>query len=91
MKKKFTINESENVMTENTAAEAMEQNLKDAGCDVKTRQKFFALADEGKTAEQLLLLSEQRERLLNRVHKDERRITCLDYLVYQMRKQNGMK
>ena len=41
MKKKFTINESENVMTENTAAEAMEQNLKDAGCDVKTRQKFL--------------------------------------------------
>lgn len=43
MKKKSTINESENVMTENTAARAMEQNLKDAGCDGKTRQKFFAL------------------------------------------------
>lgn len=74
-------------MMETTETEAIEQNLKDAGCDVKVRKKFFALAEGGKTAEQLQLLSEQRERLLKRVHRDEKRITCLDYLVFQIEKR----
>ena len=75
-------------MAENTLTEAVMQNLKDAGCDAETVKKFFALEREGKTKEQLRLLSQHRERLLGRVHRDEKRITRLDYLVYQMRKRN---
>ena len=36
-------------------------------------------------AKQLELLEHQREYLLGRVHTDERRISCLDYLIYQIR------
>mgnify|MGYP005766440089 CR=1 len=40
----------------------------------------------GKKDEQLKMLAVQRTRLLDRVHKEEKRINCLDYLVYQMTK-----
>ena len=45
----------------------------------------IALCDEGRTAEQLRLLAEQRRELLDRVHADERRIDCLDYLIYSIK------
>ncbi|HIY18971.1 MAG TPA: hypothetical protein IAA44_06170 [Candidatus Blautia avistercoris] len=40
----------------------------------------------GKKDEQLKMLAVQRTRLLDRIHKEEKRINCLDYLVYQMTK-----
>lgn len=48
------------------------------------------LTEEGmilrKRAEEIL--EHQREYLLGRVHRDERRISCLDYLVYQIQGQS---
>ena len=67
--------------------QAVIQNLKDAGCDKKTVERFMELEEEGKTKEQLDLLANHRRQLLDRVHKEEKRINCLDYLVYQMQKQ----
>lgn len=60
------------------------QNLKDAGCDPEMITDFFDKS--GKKDEQLKMLAAQRMRLLERVHKEEKRIRCLDYLVYQMTK-----
>ena len=36
---------------------------------------------------QLRLLSAHRQQLLKRLHREEKRIDCLDYLVHQLRKQ----
>lgn len=58
------------------------QNLKDAGCSEKTIGSFLASFNEKE--QQLKLLEVQRNDLLERVHKEEKRISCLDYLVYQI-------
>lgn len=62
-------------------------NLKDAGLDENTIQKFLELRGSGKTGEQYRLLSLQRASLLERLHADQYMIDCLDYLVYSMKKE----
>lgn len=64
------------------SVQAITQNLKDAGCDSKMITEFFDKNE--KKDEQLKILKRQRQRLLDRIHKEEKRIDCLDYLVYQM-------
>ena len=60
------------------------QNLKDAGCENEMIQDFLGWFDKGQKTKQLELLEHQREYLLGRVHTDEKRISCLDYLIYQI-------
>lgn len=74
-------------MLEGDSAQAVIQNLKDAGCDLETTERFLALEQAGQTREQLKLLSVHRKRLLDKVHEEERRIDCLDYLVYQVKRE----
>lgn len=76
-------------MKNEASVQAVIQNLKDAGCDAKTVERFVELEEEGKTREQLDLLANHRRQLLERVHKEEKRIDCLDYLVYQMQKKKS--
>ena len=58
------------------------ENLKDAGCDQEMITEFFDKS--GKKDEQLRILKRHRQMLLDRVHREEKRIDSLDYLVYQM-------
>lgn len=74
---------------ENTTA--VIQNLKDAGCDEDTVNEFMELAKTRKKLSQLKLLERHRIILLETVHKNEKQIDCLDYLVYQMKKENENK
>ena len=64
--------------------ESVIQNLEDAGCETGMIQDFMGWFDKGQQAKQLELLEHQRECLLGRIHKDERRISCLAYLIYQI-------
>lgn len=64
------------------SVQAVTENLKDAGCDSEMITEFFDKS--GKKDEQLRILKRHRQQLLDRVHKGEKRIDCLDYLVYQM-------
>ncbi len=64
--------------------ESVIQNLEDAGCETEMIRNFLGWFDKGQQAKQLELLEHQREYLLGRVHMDERRISCLDYLIYQI-------
>lgn len=66
--------------------EAVSQNLKDAGCSIDTIKDFMEYYDTGNVGKQLLLLETHRKQLLSRVHEEERHISCLDYLVYQIKK-----
>lgn len=74
-------------MPQYTSTQAILQNLKDAGCDPKTVEQFFLLRKAGDRKEQLKLLSIHRKQLLDKVHREEKRIDCLDYLVYQIKKE----
>lgn len=63
----------------------IEQNLIDAGCDKEFIAKFMSLSEEQK-AEMIAMLAAHRKTLLDSIHKDERKIYCLDYLVNKLRK-----
>ena len=62
-------------------------NLKAAGLNETLIQEFVACWKAGKTTEQLRLLAQKREGLLDQVHQEEKQIHCLDYLVYQIEKE----
>ena len=63
---------------------AIVRNLEDAGCDQDTITDFVEQLRMGNQKDQLRLLEKHRKFLLERVHKEEKRIDCLDYLVYQI-------
>lgn len=66
--------------------EAIKQNLKDAGCNSQMIDDFLLYVDKNQKEKQLALLAAQRQNLLNRVHKEEKKICCVDYLIYQIEK-----
>ena len=76
-------------MSNRKSMQSVIQNLKDAGCDTQCVDQFLTINKKKKTQEQLKLLSAHRQQLLARVHKEEKRIDCLDYLVYQIQKEKS--
>ncbi|WP_294536686.1 hypothetical protein [uncultured Pseudoflavonifractor sp.] len=72
-------------------ARALLENLEDAGCGSELTERFLALERSGQYREQLRLLSDHRRQLLDCLHREERRIDCLDYLVYQLEKRRAGK
>ncbi len=75
-------------MSLNESSESIIQNLKDAGCDSETIENFMADLQKGKKANGLKRLAVHRKNLLDSLHREQKCIDCLDYLVYQMRKAN---
>ena len=71
----------------NPYAYSVLQNLKDAGCTDEMIEKFMALQDSDDEEQQIQLLSGHRKDLLEKLHREEKRIDCLDYLIYQMKKK----
>ena len=67
--------------------ETVVQNLKDAGCSSNTIADFLLYLEENQKEKQLAILEEHRKQLLNTVHKEEKKIYCLDYLVYQIKNE----
>ena len=76
---------------ENPYAYTVVQNLKDAGCTDEMAEKFMALQDREGGEEQLKFLSVHRKHLLEQLHRYERQIDCLDYLIYQMEKKKDFE
>lgn len=74
-------------MTYSNSKDTIKQNLKDAGCTSEQINRFFA-GNCCETKEiQIALLQEHREGLLAKVHQEEKKICCLDYLIYQLKNQ----
>ena len=69
--------------------QALLDNLEDAGCDSSFVERFLALERSGQYRELLRLLSDHRRHLIDCLHREERRIDCLDYLVYQLEKRRA--
>lgn len=66
--------------------EAIKQNLRDAGCDEACICEFIEDMRQNREAEGMKILRRHRGRLLDAVHREQKRIDCLDYLIYQMQK-----
>lgn len=78
-------------MSHKITKEAIEQNLKDAGCDCDTITCFMNCDESGNKSDQKTLLSRHRKKLLDKVHEGQKCIDCLDYLVYQIEKEDEEK
>ena len=63
------------------------QNLEDAGCGPELVKEFLALKETGDVNGQMRLLRIHRQCLLDEVHTGEKRIDCLDYLVYKIQRE----
>lgn len=65
----------------------LRQNLIDAGCSRELIKQCIALVQENKPKEFLPLLSRHRRSLLDSIHQWEKQLDCLDYLIYQLEKE----
>lgn len=71
---------------EHSNREHIIQNMKDAGCSKDTIDGFLLCYRAGDIKGELKILSSHRRALLEEVHKGQKEIDCLDYLVYQIEK-----
>lgn len=76
-------------MSENNE-ESIMRNLIDAGCQTETAAAIMENFRENKIAEGLKLLAAHRRLLLDNLHREQKQIDCLDYLVYKMKKENSL-
>lgn len=77
------------IINYNQEQEHIVLNMKDAGCNEDTIQRFLLCYQADDIKGELKVLSNHRQALLDEVHKGQKEIDCLDYLVYQIEK--GLK
>ncbi len=68
--------------------EALIQNLQDAGCNQNLIKEFFDLLEKKEIDQILILLNKYRRSVLDTLHKNQKEIDILDYLIYDIRKGN---
>lgn len=66
--------------------EDIRQNLLDAGCSPELRRRFMEALAAGAVRDCSRLLDGHRRTLLEGIHAEEEKLTCLDYLRYQLKK-----
>lgn len=71
-----------------TREEKITENLKDSGCDDCFITEFQECCCQEK---QLRMLTKHRKGLLDKMHRCQGEIDCLDYLVYTMEKEQKEK
>lgn len=64
----------------------LSENLKDAGCNCELAEKVLAFIKHGQTSTALSLLSKHRKAVLDNCHAEQKKIDCLDYLIYRLEK-----
>lgn len=62
------------------------QNLVDADCDKETTRRCMSLMKDGRYMDMVPILARHRQALLDRIHKGQKEIDCLDYLLYSLKK-----
>ena len=62
---------------------SVEQNLENAGCTKEYIKHYMSLQGSGK--EQLNILEDYRDELVKQMHDVQRKLDCLDYLLFYKR------
>ena len=73
---------------EQNLKEAIIQNLKDAGCNEKMIQEVINMFSKNKKNEMLNILTNHRKDLLEKLHKNEKELDNLDYLIIDLKSNN---
>ena len=68
--------------------EALIQNLQDAGCNKKLIDNFFSLLEQKQFDQIYILLRKYRNTLLENIHKQQKEIDILDYLIVDLKKED---
>ena len=72
-----------------------EINLKECldyfGCDENEKAEILKCSENGNVKGMIQLLRKRRQAILNTIHEEEKQISCLDYLVFQIEKDNQAK
>ena len=63
------------------------QNLKDAGCDERITNNCMSFAKDGNLGAMLPILKQYRTTLLGSVRSGQKKLDCLDYLIYRIQKE----
>ena len=84
-----------NVMIAMNEAQVL-QCLTDAGCDDSLIERFEAMRRAASRGGQLALLNDHRRLLLDRIHAEQKKLDCLDYLLWSIKEDrkdfnNGRK
>ena len=61
------------------------QNLKDSNCSENLIKEIVTLDNKGEISKELKLLEFHRKNLLNSLHKFQKQIDCLDYLIFKIK------
>lgn len=72
-------------MDKQIAANAVIQNLKDAGCEDDFIEKFILALENNQNKEASFLLRGWRNSLLDEIHNNQHKLDCLDYLMRKLR------
>ncbi len=64
------------------------ESLRDAGCNKKLIDEFLSLLEQNKFEKIYELLRKHREALLKTIHKNQKEIDILDYLIVALKKEN---
>ncbi len=65
------------------------ENLEDAGCDTALTEQFEALWAKGDQKGQIRLLTGYRRLLLDEIHAGQKKLDCLDYLIYEIKTKSA--
>ena len=57
-------------------------NLRDAGCSEELIEQYTSAASG---CARICLLKQYRRELLSSIHAEQKKLECLDYLIYQLR------
>lgn len=68
--------------------EELIQNLQDAGGNKEIVKEFSELLEKNQIDKVFLLLSKYRNSLLEVLHQNQKKIDILDYLIFDLKKQN---
>lgn len=63
------------------------QNLKDAGCGQEMTEDCMSFVKAGNLEEILPILKQYRRTLLGTVRLGQKKLDCLDYLIYKIEKK----
>lgn len=64
------------------------QNLQDAGCNQNLIDKFLNLLEQKQFDQIYILLRKYRNTLLDNIHKRQKEIDILDYLIVDLKKED---
>lgn len=68
-------------------SERFEEYLDDIGCPLKEKAEVLKYAENHDIQNIVRLLRRHRQSTLDTIHKEEKQISCLDYLVFQLEKE----